>query len=73
MSGQVVYLNRWLNAGDEELRKNRLMQDRICESKAKFWYDIKLMGISDFQARLCYDRFIYANRDRLKVIESNHD
>ena len=71
MTAQVIYLNQWINCGDDELRKNRLMQDRICEAKARFWCDIRAMMVSDFQARLCYDRFIYANRDRLKLVKND--
>jgi len=73
MTAQVIYLNRWLDCGDEELRKNYLMQDRINEAKAVFWYDLKEARVNDYQARLCYDRFIHMNRDRLKVVDKDQD
>ncbi len=72
MTAQVIYLNQWLNCSDDELRKNYLMQIKINEAKAKFWYDLDFIGVNDYQKRLCYDRFIHANRDRLKVVEM-HD
>lgn len=70
---QVIYLNQWLNCSDDELRKNYLMQTRINEAKAVFWHDLKELGVNDFQKRLCYDRFIHANRDRIKVVESEEN
>lgn len=73
MTAQVIYLNRWLDCGDERLRLNWAMQDRINEAKAVFWHDIKELGINDYQARLCYDRFIHSNRDRLKVVDNDQD
>lgn len=73
MTAQVIYLNKWLDCGDDELRKNNLMQEKISEAKAIFWHDIKELGINDYQANLCYDRFIHSNRDRLKVYEKCTD
>lgn len=71
MTAQVIYLNNWLNCGDEELRRNYLMQDRINEAKAVFWHDLKEAGVSEFQKKLCYDRFIHMNRDRLKLVDND--
>lgn len=68
MTSNVRYLNAYLNCPDDELRKNYLMQDKINEAKAKFWYDISAMGVDRYQAQLCYDRFIHSNRDRLKLV-----
>ena len=73
MTSQVIYLNQWLNCSDDELRKNYLMQTRINEAKAVFWHDLKELGVNDYQKRLCYDRFIHANRDRIKVVESEEN
>lgn len=73
MKGQVVYLNAWLNCPDDQLRINYLMQDKINEAKAVFWHDIKELGINDYQAALCYDRFIHSNRDRLKVVDNDQN
>jgi len=69
MTSQVIYLNKWLNCSDDELRKNYLMQTKINEAKAKFWYDLNKLGVNDYQKCLCYNRFVHANRDRLKVVE----
>lgn len=73
MNGQVVYLNAYLNCSDDELRRNYLMQDRMNEAKAVFWHDLKALGINQYQAMLCYDRFIHANRDRLKLVIIDQD
>lgn len=73
MTAQVVYLNRWLDCGDEELRKNNLMQIRINEAKAHFWYTLAIQRIDGHQAQLCYDRFIHANRDRFHLIKTEDD
>ena len=71
MTAQVIYLNQFLNCSDDELRRNYLMQDKINEAKAKFWYDMSEMGVTKYQADLCYDRFIHANRDRLKLVDKD--
>ena len=70
MTAQVIYLNAWLDCGDEELRKNKLMQDKINEAKAVFWHDIKELGVNDYQAMLCYDRFIHSTKDRIHIVSS---
>ena len=73
MNGQVVYLNAYLNCSDEELRRNYLMQDKINEAKSKFWYDLNELKVNQYQKILCYDRFIFSNRDRLKLVDSDQD
>lgn len=73
MTSNVRYLNAWLNCSDDELRRNYLMQDKINEAKAKFWYDINQLNISIYQAELCYDRFIHSNRDRLKLVDNDQE
>lgn len=73
MTAQVIYLNQWLNCSDDELRRNYLMQDKINEAKAVFWHDLKELGISEYQKKLCYDRFIHANRDRLKLVDNDQE
>lgn len=69
MSGQVVYLNRWLNCPDEKLRQNYLMQDIINNGKIAFWQRLRDQGITGYQARLCYDRWIHSNRQRIKLVK----
>lgn len=69
MTAQVIYLNRWLNCGDERLRTNHAMQIKISEAKARFWYSLSIQGITGYQAELCYLRFIHSNRDRLKIVK----
>jgi hypothetical protein len=69
MTAQVKYLNRFLNASDEMLRAHYKMQDLINENKAKFWYDMDQLGINDYQKKLCYDRWVHSNRDRIKLVE----
>jgi hypothetical protein len=71
VKAQIIYLNRYLNCPDSELRQNYAMQDKINEAKAVFWHDIKELGINQYQANLCYDRFIHSNRDRLKLVDNN--
>ena len=73
MTSNVRYLNAYLNCSDDELRRNYLMQDKINEAKAVFWHDLKELGISEYQKKLCYDRFIFSNRDRLKLVDSDQD
>ena len=73
MTAQVIFLNRWLDCGDERLRINRQMQDRINEAKATFWNDLNRLGVNDYQAKLCYDRFIHSNRDRIKVVKNQDE
>lgn len=68
MKSNVVYLNAWLNVPDDILRKNYETQERINLAKVTFWYNIKVQGINEYQALLCYDRFIHANRDNIKII-----
>lgn len=68
-NGQVIYLNRYLNCSDEELRRNYAYQDRMAEAKAKFWNDLR--GVDRYQQYICYQRFIHANRDRMKLILSD--
>jgi hypothetical protein len=69
MKSNVVYLNAWLNVPDDILRQNFAVQEKIQLAKVTFWYNIKVQGINEFQAQLCYDRFIHANRDNLKLIK----
>ena len=71
MKSNVVYLNAWLNVPDEVLRKNYEIQEKIQLAKVTFWYNIKVQGINEFQAQLCYDRFIHANRDNFKLIKQD--
>lgn len=73
MRSNVRYLNSWLDCGDDVLRENYKLQDRINEKKALFWYDVERLRINDYQAWLCYDRFIHANRDRLKLVKESQD
>jgi len=70
MTAQVIYLNKWLNCPDDELRKNYRMQTLINENKARFWYDMGELDIDKYQKTLCYDRFIHSNRDRLKIVKN---
>jgi hypothetical protein len=69
MKSNVVYLNAWLNVPDDVLRQNYEIQEKINLAKVTFWYNIKVQGINEFQAQLCYDRFIHANRDNIKIIK----
>lgn len=71
MKSNVVYLNAWLNVPDETLRKNYELQDNIYRAKITFWYNIKVQGINEYQALLCYDRFVHSNRDKFKLIKSD--
>ena len=73
MTAQVIYLNRLLSVSDDDFRKNNRMQELINENKAKFWHEIKEQGINGYQAWLCYNRFIHANRDRLKLVDNNQN
>jgi hypothetical protein len=73
MTAQVVYLNAWLNCPDDVLRFHYILQDKINEGKAEFWYNLSRQGITGYQAQLCYDRFVHSNRDRLKVIKDEAD
>lgn len=69
MEGNVKYLNRWLNCPDEILRQNYRMQDMITSGKLSFWQRLRDQGITGYQARLCYDRWIHANRERIKLVK----
>ena len=73
MKSNVRYLNAYLNCPDDELRRNYLMQDKINEAKAVFWHDIKELGINDYQAALCYDRFIHSTRERMRLVLVDND
>lgn len=64
---KVIYLNRYLNCSDEELRKNYVMQDKITEARNHFFYRMKEQGIADYQLWICYTRWYHSNRDKLKI------
>lgn len=68
MKAQVIYLNRWLNCPDEILRSNYLMQQKISEGRINFWYQMNELKINNYQAQLCYDRWVHSNRDRIHIV-----
>lgn len=68
---QVIYLNRWLDCPDDIHRRNYAYQVRLNEAKAKFFYDLKEKGASQWQVTVCYQQFIHNNRDNLKLILSD--
>ena len=69
MTAQVVYLNRWLDCPDELLRQNYKMQELITHGKIAFWQRLRDQGITGYQAKLCYDRWIHSNREKIKLVK----
>lgn len=70
MESNVRYLNAWLDCPDDVLRHNYKYQDKLNEAKAKFFYDMKEQGASQWQIDMSYSQFIYTNRDRLKIVKA---
>jgi hypothetical protein len=66
MTAQVIFIHTWPDCPDHILRFHYILQEKISEGKARFWYD--LGDIDRYQKMLCYDRWIHSNRDRLKVV-----
>jgi hypothetical protein len=67
MNAKVFYLHSWLNCPDETLRKHYKLQEKIHYAKAEFFYRLKEQGVNNFQIKLCYDRWVYSNRNRIKL------
>ena len=69
MTAQVVYLNRWLDCPEELMRQNYKMQELITSGKIAFWQRLRDQGITGYQAKLCYDRWVHSNRERIKLVK----
>lgn len=67
MNGKVIYLNAWLDCPDDQLRANFRLQEKINLAKAQFFYRLKEQGVNNYQVKLCYDRWVHSNRDRIKL------
>ena len=68
---QIIYLNRWLDCPDDIHRRNYQYQTRLSEAKAKFFYDLRDKGATQWQITCSYQQFINNNRNRLKLILSD--
>jgi hypothetical protein len=75
MKGKVLYLNSWLDCPDDQLRANYKLQEKIHYAKSIFFYRLREQGVNNYQAMLCYDRWVHSNRDRIKLEghERNND
>lgn len=73
MNGKIIYLNAWLNCPDDTLRSNYRLQEKIHYAKAQFFYQLKEQGVNNFQIKLCYDRWVYSNRGRIKLEKNEVD
>jgi hypothetical protein len=68
MTAQVIFICQWLDCPDDKKREHWDIQRKIDLAKAKLAYDIKVLGINEYQAELCFDRWYHANRDGLKIV-----
>jgi hypothetical protein len=69
MSGNVLYLNAWLDCPDLILRRNYAMQDKINEARNYVFYKLKQEGKTEGEARYCYLAWVKKNRSKLRIIE----
>lgn len=64
----VVYLNRFLDCSDDELRRNYEMQDRIYRSKVELFYKLREKGYKDSDILYMYQVWINKNKSRIKLL-----
>jgi hypothetical protein len=69
MTGQVIFLNRWLNCPDEQKRIHYQIQVLICEKKAEFDYETR--DYNQFQRALSKQKSHHLWRNRMKIIARN--
>ena len=71
--GKVLYLNQWLDCPDDIHRRNYQYQIRLSEAKAKFFYDMREKGASEWQIAMDYQKFIRKNRANIKFAPEEED
>lgn len=69
MNGRVLFMNTWLDCPDEVKRKHELMQQKIQESKAQFWYKVKENNLSPNMSSYYYSLWVKKNKEKLHLIK----
>lgn len=72
-NGKVIYLHSWIDCPDDIHRRNYQYQIRLSEAKAKFRYDMKEKGATEYQVALEYQKFIKKNRGNIKFVPEEED